>query len=180
MSRILILYATVEGHTARIASRMAQRLHASGHLVEALPIDIGVNKIDFAHYDGMIIGGSIHYGRHSRGLHSMVHRNRASLETRPNAFFSVSLSAGGPGARPAAAKRYLDKFLHKARWRPQLSATFAGALQYSKYSAFKRLLMALFVGAAGGETDTSRDYEYTDWNAVDEFAGAFATRLRAR
>jgi len=89
----------------------------------------------------------------------------------------VSLSAGGPGARPAAAKRYLDKFLWKTRWHPQLSMTFAGAAQYSKYGRFKRLLMVLFVGAAGGDPDTSRDYEYTDWSAVDEFAEAFAARL---
>ena len=26
--------------------------------------------------------------------------------------------------------------------------------------------MVLFVGLAGGDTDTSRDYEYTDWDAV--------------
>jgi len=30
---------------------------------------------------------------------------------------------------------------------------------------------------SGGDTDTSRDYEYTDWAAVDDFAQRFVTDL---
>jgi len=51
------------------------------------------------------------------------------------------------------------------------------AIRYSQYGAFKHRLMQLFVGLAGGETDTSRDYEYTDWEAVEEFTEAFSSRL---
>ena len=54
-----------------------------------------------------------------------------------------------------------------------------GALPYSKYPAWKRLLMLAFVGLAGGDTDMSRDYEYTDWDGVDRFADAFARPLDA-
>jgi hypothetical protein len=32
----------------------------------------------------------------------------------------------------------------------------------------------MIVGLAGGDTDTTRDYEYTDWDAVERFADAFA------
>jgi menaquinone-dependent protoporphyrinogen oxidase len=39
-------------------------------------------------------------------------------------------------------------------------------------------MMRMIVGAAGGDTDTSRDYEYTDWPAVDRFAQEFAARLQ--
>jgi menaquinone-dependent protoporphyrinogen oxidase len=38
-------------------------------------------------------------------------------------------------------------------------------------------MMRLIAGAAGGDTDTSRDYEYTDWEAVERFAMDFAARL---
>ena len=41
-------------------------------------------------------------------------------------------------------------------------------------------MMKLIVAHAGGETDASRDYEYTDWAAVDRFAEAFAERLQAQ
>lgn len=126
----------------------------------------------------MILGASIHYGRHPRYLRALVRRHCAALASRPSAFFSVSLSAGEPGAQPEAAQRYLETFLHQAGWRPPQIATFAGALQYNRYGMFKRMLMRMIVGLAGGDTDTTRDYEYTDWDAVERFADDFAQRLK--
>ena len=106
-----------------------------------------------------------------------MRRFRTALTAQPSAFFSVSLSAGGPGAKPETAQRYLETFLHQVGWRPVQTATFAGALQYSKYGVFKRLLMRMIVGVAGGDTDATRDYEYTDWDAVERFAEKFAQRF---
>lgn len=178
MTRALILYATTEGHTARIVERIAQRLQDQGHAVEVLGADAGPLALDRALYDGVIIGASIHYGRHPRYLHTLVRRFREVLAAKPGAFFSVSLSAGGPGAKPQTAQRYLQTFLRQVGWRPQQTATFAGALSYSKYGVFKRLLMRLIVGVAGGDINPARDYEYTDWDAVERFADAFAQRLK--
>ena len=178
MSRALILYATTEGQTARIAERIAQTLRKRGNAAETRPAREAPASLEAAKYDGVIIGASIHYGRHPAYLRSLVRSHRAELEARPSAFFSVSLSGGGPGAKPEAARRYLEVFLRQTGWHPQQTATFAGALPFSRYGAFKRLLMLLFVGLGGGDTDTSRDYEYTDWDAVERFAEAFAQRLR--
>ncbi len=177
MPRILILYATVEGQTGRIAERIAGSLRDAGHAVEVQPAQAGESLLDPENFDGVIVGASIHYGHHPAYLHALVRRRRGALEEKPNAFFSVSLSAGGRNPKPAAARRYIEKFLRKTGWRPGQAASFAGALQFSKYGAFKRLLMTVFVGLGGGDTDTSRDYEYTDWDAVDRFAREFERRL---
>jgi menaquinone-dependent protoporphyrinogen oxidase len=180
MSRVLVVYCTVEGHTARIAGRIARALGERGHTVQSLRAEATGTDLDPAAFDAVIIGASIHYGRHPGYLRALVRRHREALASRPSAFFSVSLSAGGPGAKPAAAQRYLERFLRQTGWRPHLSANFAGALCYSRYGAFKRLLMIAFVGLAGGNTDTSRDYEYTDWEAVDRFSDAFARQIPLR
>lgn len=177
MSRILILYATTEGQTARIAERMAQALCSRGHAAQTCSaIAVGQDP-RLSDYDAVIIGASIHYGHHPGYFRALLRRHRAALEARPSAFFSVSLSGGGPGAKPKAARRYVDVFLRQVGWHPAQTATFGGALQFSKYGAFKRMLMVMIVGIAGGDTDTSKDYEYTDWNAVDSFAETFAQRL---
>ena len=178
MSRILILYATREGQTSRIAARIAQVLQRAGHTVLSYPADAIPTELDPQAYAAVIVGASIHYGQHPRSLRKLLSRHSVALATRPSAFFSVSLSGGGPGANPAAAQRYLDTFLRQTAWRPTHTAIFAGALQYSKYSAWKRLLMRLIVGMAGGDTDTARDYEYTDWVAVEDFAAAVAAGLQ--
>jgi menaquinone-dependent protoporphyrinogen oxidase len=178
MAQILIVYATTEGHTARVAQCMAKRLREQGHAVQAHPAPASAAKPDFARYDGVIVGASVHYGRHPGHLRALLRKQRAALAARPGAFFSVSLSAGGPGAKPLAARRYVETFLRQVGWRPQHTAAFGGALQYSKYGAFKRLLMIVFVGLAGGDTDTSRDYEYTDWDAVKRFTDSVTASLK--
>jgi menaquinone-dependent protoporphyrinogen oxidase len=177
MPRILLLYATIEGQSARIAERIARTLRDRGNSVEVLPADTARSDLDPAAYDGVMIGASIHYGHHPAYLRTLIRRHRGVLAARPSAFFSVSLSAGGPRPKPKAARRYLDKFLRQTGWQPQLTASFAGAVKYSLYGPIKRRVMIVFVGLGGGDTDTTRDYEYTDWDAVERFAGAFAQCL---
>ena len=133
---------------------------------------------DPAAYDAVMVGASIHYGHHPAYLRALIRKHRDVLAARPCAFFSVSLSAGGPRPKPAAAQRYLDKFLRKTGWQPQLTASFAGALKYSLYGPIKRRVMIVFMTLGGGETDTSQDYEYTDWNAVERFAHAYVQSLK--
>lgn len=177
MARVLILHASSEGQTARIAESMARTLQRVGHAADILPARNFQAGIGAERFDAVVIGASIHYGHHPAYLRALMRRQRTALEALPNAFFSVSLSAGGPGAKPRAAKRYLEVFLRQIGWRPQLITTFGGALQFSKYGVFKRWLMIMIVGLAGGDTDATRDYEYTDWNAVGLFTEAFAQRL---
>jgi len=177
MSNILILYTTTEGQTGRISERMAGMLRDKGHSVETQRAEHAAMRLEPGKFDAVIVGASIHYGHHPAFLRTLVRSHRDALHARPSAFFSVSLSGGGPGAKPAAAKRYLEKFLRQTGWQPQLAASFAGALRFSRYGAFKRMLMIVFVGLAGGDTDTSHDYEYTDWNAVAQFADTFSTRI---
>jgi menaquinone-dependent protoporphyrinogen oxidase len=178
MSRILLIHASVEGQTTMIAERIARTLRAHAHSVDLLPAETDPARLDPAGYDAVMVGASIHYGKHPPYLRALVRRQRGALAQRPNAFFSVSLSAGGPRPKPAAAQRYIDKFLRKTGWQPHMTASFAGAVKYSLYGPIKRRVMIVFVGLGGGETDTSRDYEYTDWDAVERFAGEFARHVK--
>jgi len=74
-------------------------------------------------------------------------------------------------------RRDVEDFARTTGWQPGATASFAGALRYSLYNPLIRLLMRLIVGMAGGETDTSRDYEYTDWAAVERFARQIFARI---
>ena len=69
-------------------------------------------------------------------------------------------------------------FLTSARWQPTVTTTVAGALPYTKYNWLKRWVMRRIVAKAKGDTDTSRDYEYTDWNQVRGFAREFLQLVR--
>ena len=47
---------------------------------------------------------------------------------------------------------------------------FAGALVYTQYGWFKRRVMRVIARREGGDTDMTHDHEYTDWQAVEQFA----------
>jgi menaquinone-dependent protoporphyrinogen oxidase len=163
MPDALVLYASVEGHTARIAERVAAQMRSHGHRVDVAPAGTDLELSDYA---GVIVGASVHYGRHPAWLARLLRRQR--LRGLKSAFFSVSLGA---------KERYATRFLRRAHWRPDLVAVFAGALQYSKYGTLKRLVVRVFAAIVGHDTDTTRDYEYTDWKAVERFASAFSETL---
>ena len=45
---------------------------------------------------------------------------------------------------------------------------------YSKYNFLTRFIMKRIARKTGRPTDTSRDYEYTDWSRLDRLAEEFA------
>lgn len=177
MSRILILYGTSEGHTALIAERIAEAIRGEGH--DAFPVDVASREAPpLESYDGVIVGASVHQGSHQAAMRRFVRTHHAALERRPSAFFSVSLAAAE--ASPKAhreAEGYVERFAQATGWRPVHVGLFAGALAYTKYGFFVRWVMKRIARSKGSaDLDTTRDYVYTDWDAVARFATDFLAR----
>lgn len=178
MAHALVLYGTTEGQTAKIAQHIADRGRAKGHTVDLihgaeLPEDFALDR-----YAGVLLGASLHEGHHQRYVRTFVTEHRDALERTKTAFFSVSLSAASaePESREAA-RTCMEEFFRETKFRPQRAEIVAGALRYTQYSWWKRALLKQISKHQGGDTDTSRDHEYTDWNAVDRFADAFFDSL---
>jgi len=173
---VLVAFASRHGQTAKIAGRIADTLNADG--VRAVPFDLERGgDIDPRDYDAVIVGGSLHAGHHQRSVGEWVEHHRSAIELRPNAFFSVSLTAADDSDEARAATRTcIDEFVEDTAWTPDVAASFAGALMYGDYDVFTRVLMRLIAAHHGGPTDTSHDHELTDWDAVERFARDFARR----
>ena len=58
----------------------------------------------------------------------------------------------------------------------ELTTQIAGALKYTQYDFFKRIIMKMISKKEGRTTNTSQDYEYTNWNLVKEFVNRFADK----
>lgn len=177
MGRALVIFASEEGQTSKIALRLCEMLREHGIEVAVRDGTKAQAGEKLAGYDGVVIGSAIHYGHHAKPIRELVRSHRAILRTRHTAFFSVSLSAGGPHRDSVAAKRYLEEFTAETGWKPDLATSFAGAIRHSRYGLLKTLLVHLSLRKTG--TPEAGDHEYTDWKAVAEFAAAFARRLAA-
>jgi menaquinone-dependent protoporphyrinogen oxidase len=177
MARILIVYGSFDGQARRIAERIAAVFTADGHKVSVRDADFPMAAGDISDHDAVVIGGGVRIGRFPRSLGRAVHGRAAAIEGRPNAFFSVCMAARDPVRGEETARGYAGKFLAACGWKPRLTAAFAGALRYTRYNPFVRMLMKAISKSAGGDTDTSRDFEYTDWAAVERFAREFEALL---
>jgi menaquinone-dependent protoporphyrinogen oxidase len=175
MTKILIGYGTTEGQTARIAEYIADVIRGQGH--EAQVLDLKRSKdVPLDRTDAVVIGGSIHMGKHEESVGDFVRKNRGALERLPSAFFSVSLAAHGDMEN---ARAYVENFEQQTGWRPTQVGYFGGALPYRQYGLIKRLMMKKIVRDKPGNLslDTSRDHEYTEWDDVRRFAEDFLRRL---
>jgi len=179
MARIVIAYATGDGQTGRIAQRISEVLGRQGH--DALCVNLGAAAPPpIESFDAVLVGAPVRFGKHHKNAIAFCRANASALRYRPSAFFSVSLSAhrDTPGARREVAKA-LAHLLGATGWVPPRIVTIAGALLYTKYGFVLRRVMRLIAVMAGHDTDMSRDFEYTDWAAVEAFARDFAAGLLA-
>ena len=176
---MLLLYASTHGHTAKIAARIAEAV-ADEHLtVDLHDIESGA-ELNPADYRGVIVGASIHVGKHQSEIVDWCERHRTMLSLKPSAFFSVCLTAADDTEESHRATRaYLDTFVEQTGWTPEMTATFAGAIQYLEYDFATRLLVRLLMRHQHRPTDVSEDIDYTDWPAVDRFAAEWVATLGA-
>ena len=179
MSRVLILYGTTDGHTRKIATALRAALVDEGVYAFMSDARYGTETVVAEDYDGVIVAASIHAGGFQRPVTRWVRKQSAELNRMPTAFIAVCL--GILETRPEV-RRTLDeivrRFLQSTAWRPKLIKFVAGALLYTRYNWLKRWIMRRIVAKAGGDTDTTRDFEYTNWTDLRVFAQAFGRTLQ--
>ncbi|KRE77401.1 flavodoxin domain-containing protein [Arthrobacter sp. Soil763] len=176
MASIYLPFGTVEGQTARIAEYIAYVIREHGHEARTADLQTAGDVLP-GDCDGVIVGASVHMGRHEGSVTDFVRANRAALERLPSALFSVSLAAHGD---EGSAEDYVEKFEAETGWRPAHVGLFAGALLYTRYGFLKRHMMKRITSSKGSpDTDLSRDYVYTEWDGVRRFTEDFLAGLPA-
>jgi menaquinone-dependent protoporphyrinogen oxidase len=172
-SRILIVYGSKYGQAAKIANRIGTVLRQEDVEVTIQQGDQLALPAGIQNYDGIMVGASLIAGHYQKYIRAFVNRNHGALHGLPSAFFAVSGSAGGTAEEQRVARARIDAFLQKTQWKPSLTASFAGGIAYSRYNPLLRWFMHRGLRKAGRAIDATRDYEYTDWLQVDQFAHEF-------
>jgi menaquinone-dependent protoporphyrinogen oxidase len=179
MERILIVYGTSQGWTTRIVERMADVLRGMDlvptiHRADRLP-----GSLDLRAFEGALVAGSVQFGRHQRPLERFATRYAVELSRMPAAFLSVCGALAGtyPGG-PATAAKYRELFAQRTGWRPAMTWSVAGRVAYTRYPYLLRQVMKFISWRTGRPTDTSRDWEFTDWAEVDRLAREFGRAVK--
>jgi menaquinone-dependent protoporphyrinogen oxidase len=175
--KILIVYGTTEGQTRKISHFMEAILKDGGH--EVTVADAAETPPSPFLYDAVIIGASVHIHRYQSAVLHYITRHIEDLNKIPTAFFSVCLAvASDMDEEHKAAGKITNDFLEHIGWKPLMTTQIAGALKYTQYDFFTRLVMKRIAKRERRTTDTSKDHEYTDWDAVREFTAEFAVKMK--
>jgi len=169
MTRTLVAYSTVDGHTLQICSRLKQLLEQMGHAVELIEIG-NATDFDSASFDQIVIGASIRYGKHRPEVYRFIEANRDALDRKPSAFFSVNIVARKVGKNTPESNPYVKTFRRNTTWVPREVAVFAGKLDYPSYGFMDRQVIRFIMWLTKGPTDPMACVEFTDWQAVERFA----------
>ena len=170
--KILYLYSTREGQTEKIIHQIAKEQSES----ECEFIDLHTDpQLELSQYDKVLIGASIRDGHLNKKLYQFIEHHAEQLDKSNAAFFCVNLTARKEeqGKDTPEGSAYIRTFLKKSTWQPRLIGVFAGALLYPRYSWFDKKMIQLIMKLTGGETDTTKEVEYTNWKKVTQFALQF-------
>ena len=179
MMDVPVFYATTEGHTRRVAECLATVLREHGLDSRAIALTSPeADDVNLEATRAVILAASVHGGEHQPVARAFARRHAAVLSARPSIFVSVSLSIHSTrDGEVAKARRIAHAFPAGAGWTPITVACVAGRLAYTQYGFLKRWVMRRIARQNGGPTDTSRDYDYTDWDAVRALAQDLARRV---
>lgn len=172
MPGTLLLYSSVYGLSKQICERIQASLVRRGQRADVAAL-VG-HAVDPRAYDALVIGASIKHGKHHPSVLEFIRTHRALLESKPGALFSVNLVARKPAKNTPQTNPYLKRLVAQSPWKPTLLGVFAGELDYSRYAGIDKHMMRLVMWINKGPTDLDTSVQFTDWDAVERFAGQVA------
>jgi menaquinone-dependent protoporphyrinogen oxidase len=177
--RILIVYATTEGQTRKVARHVLDRLAGAGHAVELIAAE-EARGLDAAGCDAAVVAGSVHGGRYQKELVAWAKAEAPQLARVPTLFLSISLTAADKDPQEWDGLRgCVARFADETGWTPGRVEHVAGAFRFSEYDFFKSWAMRWIASQRDETVTASEDREYTDWAALEtvleDWTGGLAT-----
>jgi len=157
---LLVTYASKHGSTREVAEALARRLREDERDVVVRP---AAAVDDVTPYQGVVLGGSLYFGRWHADAIRFLSRHRRALSKLPLDVFALGRKHGST-REVAEARRQLDKALRKApEVKPRSVAVFGGVIDPAKLRfPFSRIPAS----------------DARDWNAVDAWADEIGPRHR--
>jgi menaquinone-dependent protoporphyrinogen oxidase len=148
-NRVLITYATRAGSTVEIAAEVGKNLCEHGFSVDVNPVE---NAPSLEDYQVVIMGSAIRMGSWLPEAVAFVEENKATLNTKPVALFSVHmLNTGDDEVSRTNRMAYLDKV------RPLLKdpeeVYFQGEMDFSHLSILDRMIAKMVKAVEADKRD---------------------------
>ncbi len=129
MKRVLVAYASKQGHVDAIVRHVVRGLEKRGLATRVVDLMQHSNEAGADDCDATIVAGSVHRGRGDPSLTGFVMRHGPAIRSHPSAFLSISLSAASHCSdEKAALDELAQHFLFDLGWQPDYVEQIAGAV----------------------------------------------------
>ncbi|MGW9031203.1 flavodoxin domain-containing protein [Streptomyces sp. NPDC055722] len=159
--RVLVVYGTANGSTARIAETIAEVLSKNGLTVNTLPAGT-VGSV--APYDAVVAGGALYAGRWHRDARRFVRRHGRALAERPLWLFSSGPLDASASERDIPPVPGVRKALTRLNARGHV--TFGGCLEEGATGWTARMILR---SGKGGD--------FRDFARIEDWATRVAEEL---
>lgn len=179
MKKALLLYSTIDGQAFAIVSKIALRIAEHAEDIQYEIYDLWkMPEINLDDYSALLMGAAIRYNKFDKPFLNFINRNFQQLNEMKTAFFCINLTARKPGKDTPETNSYTRNFLAKTLWKPNITGVFAGSLRYPRYTWYDKIIIKSYMWLEGEKQDLSKEYNYTNWQKVDEFAEQFIALVR--
>ncbi len=169
---VLVLYASQEGQTAKIAKFAAEQVQKSGHAAKLVNVDHMDNAISFKDASKIILAAPVHERRHPRSFEALVNAFSDEINARSTMMLSVSLKAAFPEGY-AEAQDYLVEMKMRTRLKPETEMLVPGAVRRKAYDYYQSQVLRHVVLEGQSEAFSGEDVEFTDWSVLQAKIGDF-------
>jgi menaquinone-dependent protoporphyrinogen oxidase len=126
---MLVAYGSKHGSTEKVAEAITENLKHAGRDVE---LRRAADVEDLTRYDGVVLGGSLYFGRWHRDAVRFFSKHRRELSELPVTVFALGPQSAEPQDL-AKSRAQLDKALQKVpEVEPRSIAVFGGVIDPAK------------------------------------------------
>lgn len=169
---VLIIFATVEGQTGKIAHFVADQVRGAGQ--EAALFDAGDHTAPLS-FDGVnkvILAAPVHERRHPQGFELLLSTAKDDLAARDTLLLSVSLNAAF-SETANEAQEYITELKMRVGLEPDLELAVPGAVRGSSYDYYESQILRHVVLKDTDVDPGTGEQEFTDWGRLREVVSRF-------
>lgn len=162
--KALIIFATIEGQTGKIAKFIEDEIRKLGHDVELVDAN-DPTEISFEGIDAVIMAAPVHERRHPQNFEALLTAHVDSLARLKTLLVSVSLNAAFPEGR-AEAGEYVIEMNMRTGLKPDVELLVAGAVRTDRYDYFAMQVLQHVVLRDRDYVPKEGGHEFTKWDAL--------------
>lgn len=167
MNKVLIIFASRNGHTKTIANDIAIILEQNEKTVELCNIDATSPMRELKSYKHILVMSPVYNKKFMHKVVDFVANNHDELNKVSSILVGVCLSVIKSKKQN---EHYINNFLKRTRWNPNEIFILAGRLYYQDYGILEKILLKIMMFMYGEKTKTTEPIIFTDYQEVEKIA----------